>query len=65
MSNDNTGPGPGGPGAGGRGKVAALLAVAVVIGALFWAMQAVVQHNALQNCIDSGRRDCGSGAGTP
>lgn len=42
----------------GRGKAAALLAVLAVAGALFWAMEAVVRHNALQDCIDSGRRDC-------
>ena len=43
----------------GRGKLAALLAILVMVAALFWAMQAVVSHNALQNCLDSGRRDCG------
>ena len=42
-----------------RGRIASLVAVALVIGGLFWALQAVVRHNALQNCIDSGRRDCG------
>ncbi len=47
----------------GRGKVAALVAVVVLAGALFWAMEAVVRHNALQNCIDSGRRDCVSPPG--
>ena len=41
-----------------RGRIGALVAVALVAGALFWAMQAVVRHNAVQNCIDSGRRDC-------
>ena len=47
-----------------RGTVAALVAVAVLVGALFWALQAVVQHNAVQRCLDSGRRDCG-GPATP
>lgn len=43
-----------------RGRIAALAAVVVLVGALFWVMQAVVRHNALQNCLDSGRRDCAS-----
>lgn len=42
----------------GRGKVAALVTVVLVAGDLFWAMRAVMRHNAVQNCIDSGRRDC-------
>lgn len=42
----------------GRGKMSAVLAVLAVAGALFWALEAVVRHNALQDCIDSGRRDC-------
>jgi hypothetical protein len=38
--------------------VAALLAVAVLVGLLFWVAQSILAHNQLQNCIDSGRRDC-------
>lgn len=38
--------------------MAALVGVTLLVGALFWALQAIVRHNALQNCIDSGRRDC-------
>ncbi len=41
-----------------RAKIAALLGTAVVLAALLWVAQAVVRHNALQNCVDSGRRDC-------
>ena len=48
----------GDPKAAGRGRIAALVGVAVLVLALFWAMQAIVRRNALQNCIDSGRRDC-------
>lgn len=41
-----------------RADVAALVAVAVIGLALFWAVSAIRSHDALQNCIDSGRRDC-------
>lgn len=41
-----------------RGTIAALLAVVVLIGVLYWGIEAIVAHNALQNCLDSGRRDC-------
>jgi hypothetical protein len=38
--------------------MAALVFVAVLAGVLFLVGQAIVRHNATQNCIDSGRRDC-------
>lgn len=41
-----------------RGNVAALIAVLVIGLALFWAVSAIRQHNAVQDCIDSGRQDC-------
>lgn len=57
-ANDNRPPGRG-PGApGGRGNIAALVAVLVIGLALFWAVSAIRQHDAVQNCIDSGRHDC-------
>ena len=37
---------------------AALIAIVLVILALVWTAQAIVSHNRLQNCIDSGRHDC-------
>ncbi len=43
-----------------RGPLAAIVAVAVLVIALILIGQAIVHHNALQNCIDSGRRDCDS-----
>ena len=46
------------PPRGSRANVAALIAVAVLVGALLWVAQAIVAHNSLQNCIDSGRRTC-------
>ena len=50
---------------GGRGPMMALAVVVVLVGAVYWAIQAMVQHNALQNCIDSGRRDCAESSGPP
>jgi hypothetical protein len=42
----------------GRSTWAALIAVVVLVLALVWTIQAIVAHNKLQNCVDSGRRDC-------
>lgn len=56
-ANDNRPPHrPGGPGM--RGNVAALVAVLLIGVALFWAVSAIRHHNAVQDCIDSGRHDC-------
>ena len=41
-----------------RATVAALLAVAVLVALLLWVAQSILAHNKLQNCLDSGRRDC-------
>ncbi len=41
-----------------RGNVVALIAIVIVAATLFWTVSAIQKHNALQNCIDSGRRDC-------
>ena len=41
-----------------RGNVAALVAVALIGLALFWALSTIRTHNAVQDCIDAGRRDC-------
>lgn len=41
-----------------RATVAALIAVVVLVGSLLWVSQAIMAHNRLQNCIDSGRHDC-------
>ncbi|WP_131115776.1 hypothetical protein [Lichenihabitans psoromatis] len=45
-------------GGGRRSTVAALIFVVILIGGVYCAFQAIVQHNAMQNCLDSGRRDC-------
>ena len=47
------------PGGGGnRGNVAALVVVVVIAAALLWTFSAIRSHNAVQNCMDSGRKDC-------
>ncbi len=62
MTRNDSQPGrpAGGPrrGGGNRGNGPALIAVIVLAVALFWLVTAMVKHNAVQNCIDSGRRDC-------
>ena len=45
-------------GASRRGPLAALVGILVIGGLLFWALSAIRSHNAMQDCIDSGRRDC-------
>ena len=43
---------------GNRGNIVALVAIVILAAALFWIASAIQKHNALQNCIDSGRHDC-------
>jgi hypothetical protein len=43
---------------GGRGNLFALLAVVVLIALGYWAFNWLDQQRRLQNCLDSGRRDC-------
>ncbi len=50
---------------GGRANVAALIVVVVIVAALLWVAEAIVAHNRLQNCVDSGRRDCLNGTAAP
>jgi hypothetical protein len=60
IANDNRpnrrSPGPTPPS--NRGNIVALVAIAALAAALFWIVSAIQKHNALQNCIDSGRHDC-------
>lgn len=37
---------------------AIVIIVVVLVGAVIWTANAIVSHNRLQNCIDSGRHDC-------
>ncbi len=53
------------PDDGSRGRLVALVGVVILVGVLFLVGQAVVRHNALQNCLDSGRRDCDTRLQTP
>ena len=57
-ANDNDPPWRRAEGPGSRGNVAALLAVVAIGLVLFWAVSAIRTHDAVQNCIDSGRRGC-------
>lgn len=41
-----------------RGRIVALVFVIILAVAVVLIGQAIVRHDALQNCIDSGRRDC-------
>ena len=41
-----------------RGNLAALVTVAILALVLLWIAHAVVAHNQLQDCVDSGRRNC-------
>ena len=45
-------------GDGRRATVAAVLAVVILVALLLWVAQSILAHNKLQNCLDSGRRDC-------
>lgn len=47
-----------GPGGGQRGRIAALILAVLLAVVLYEVGQGIVRHNALQNCLDAGRRDC-------
>ncbi len=46
------------PQSSGRGNLVALIAVVVLIALGYWAFNFIDQQRKLQNCLDSGRRDC-------
>jgi hypothetical protein len=46
------------PQASGRGNLFALIAVLVLIGLGYLAFNSIDKQRKLQNCLDSGRRDC-------
>ena len=46
------------PQATGRGNLAAVIAVIVLAALGYWAFHYLDEQRKLQNCIDSGRRDC-------
>jgi hypothetical protein len=45
--------------ASGRGNIVALIAVVVLIALGYLAFNYIDQQRKLQNCLDSGRHDCG------
>jgi hypothetical protein len=47
-----------------RASIAALVAIVVLALLGYWAFNAMDQQRKLQNCIDSGRRNC-TDVGTP
>ena len=53
---------PGGEGdqpqASGRGNIAAIIAVVVLAALGYWAFNTIDHQRKMQNCLDSGRRDC-------
>ena len=46
------------PRASGRGNIAAIIVVVVLAALGYWAFHYIDQQRKLQNCLDSGRRDC-------
>ena len=46
------------PHSGGRSNVAAIIAVVVLAALGYWAFHTIDHQRKMQNCLDSGRRDC-------
>jgi hypothetical protein len=46
------------PQATGRGNIAAIIAVVVLAALGYWAFNFIDHQRKMQNCLDSGRRDC-------
>jgi hypothetical protein len=46
------------PQASGRGNIAAIIVVVVLAALGYWAFHYIDQQRKLQDCFDSGRRDC-------
>jgi hypothetical protein len=46
------------PGPSGRGNIAAIVAVVVLAALGYWAFHYIDHQRKMQNCLDSGRRDC-------
>ena len=46
------------PDASRRGNIAAIIAVIVLAALGYWAFHYIDQQRKLQNCLDSGRRNC-------
>jgi hypothetical protein len=46
------------PRSSGRGNIVAIIAVVVIAALGYWAFNYIDQQRKMQNCLDSGRRDC-------
>ena len=46
------------PHSSGRGNLVAIIAVVVLVALGYWAFNYIDQQRKMQNCLDSGRRDC-------
>ncbi len=46
------------PRSGGRGNIAAIIAVVVIAALGYWAFNTIDHQRKMQNCLNSGRRDC-------
>jgi hypothetical protein len=46
------------PQSGRRGNIAAIIAVVVIAALGYWAFNSIDNARKMQNCLDSGRRDC-------
>ena len=46
------------PQSGSRGNIAAIIAVVVLAALGYWAFNTIDHARKMQNCLDSGRRDC-------
>ena len=46
------------PQATGRGNIASIIAVVVLAALGYWAFNFIDHQRKMQNCLDSGRRDC-------
>jgi hypothetical protein len=46
------------PHASGRSNIVAIIAVVVIAALGYWAFNYIDQQRKLQNCLDSGRRNC-------
>jgi hypothetical protein len=49
------------PHSSGRGNLFAIIAVVVIAALGYWAFNYIDEQRKLQNCLDSGRRDCAHG----
>ena len=59
MSQSSSSDDDGEPHASGRGNIVAIIAVVVIAALGYWAFNYIDQQRKLQDCLDSGRHNCG------